>query len=610
MVRPAVILCLLLCATGMAYAQDKDKEKKERDPSDTTQLKKVINNIKESKVTKKVAESITRKVQDENTSAVKSEELFMPYSGKVIRKITINRVTFDRNVTDTTRNFQNSVTHVANALHSNSRDWTIRDLLFFYEKNPLDPYKLADNERFLRDQEFIKDARIYVRKVRGTTDSVDVEVVTRDIFSIGGSFNPGGPTTTRFRIYDSNLAGMGQRLEFNGLIDTDRRPVFGSQILYRKISVGGSLINASAGYTELDNGSSYGYENEKAYYLRLDRPLVSPNARAAGGLEISHNWSSNVFLHPDSSFRAYRYNVYDLWAGYNLKIFSRGRNRYFIAGRAFKQHFSKQPTQPTEVVNPVYNDRRYVLGKITFFRQDFYKTKFIYGFGRTEDVPYGQTASLIFGLDRQFGSDRSYFGIEAEKTSAHRSGNFSTVGMRLGAFRSLHRFEDATMLFSASFFSKLLPYRKLLIRQSANVNFTKVYNQRTSLPLDINGEFGLKNFRADSLLGNKRLNLGMETVIFTPLKFLGFRFAGFTYGELAWLAKEDQKFWDRTPYYGLGGGVRTRNENLVFGTIELRFIWFPRVVQDMTQFKLSITTNLRVKYTGTFVTAPSFISYN
>jgi hypothetical protein len=595
----------------MAFAQDKDQEKeKQRDPSDTTQLKKVINNIKDSKVTKRVEEAITRKVQEDNTAAVKSEELFMPYSGKVIRKITINRITFEMNVNDTSRSLQNSITRIGNALHSNSKEWMIRDLLFFYEKNPLDPYKLADNERFLRDQEFIKDARIYIHKIRGTSDSVDVEVITRDIFSIGGSFNPSGATTTRFRIFDSNLAGMGQHVEFSGLVDTNRTPVFGSQISYRKISVGGSLINASAGYTELDNGSSYGYENEKAYYIRLDRPLVSPSTRVAGGFEISRNWSTNAFRRPDSLFRAYRYRVYDLWAGYNLSIFSRGRNRYFIAARAFQQHFPDRPVQPEDELNPIYNDRRYLLGKITFFRQDFYKTKFIYGFGRTEDVPYGQTASLLFGIEKTLGVDRPYFGVEAQKTIAHHNGNFSTLDMRLGAFKAPNRFEDATMLLSASLFSKLIPYRKLLIRQSANVNFTKVYNQRTSLPLDINGEFGLKNFRTDSLQGNKRLNVGLETLVFTPLKLLGFRFAGFTYGEMAWLAKQDQKFWDRTPFYGLGGGIRTRNENLVFGTIELRFIWYPRVVQDIAQFKISISSNLRVKYTGTFVTAPSFVSYN
>ena len=147
-------------------------------------------------------------------------------------------------------------------------------------------------------------------------------------------------------------------------------------------------------------------------------------------------------------------------------------------------------------------------------------------------------------------------------------------------------------------------------RQSLNVNFTKVINQKLTVPLNINGEFGLQNFFADSLGGNKRLNAGLETLVFTPWKFLGFNFAVFGYGELAWLAQYKQALWDRTPFYGVGGGVRTRNENLVFGTIELRFIYYPRVVEGIAQFKLSVSTNLRVKYTGNFVRAPSFVNYN
>lgn len=596
-----VLLFLLLGAGATVFGQER---------KDTTQLKRVIDNIKDSRVSRQIAESITQRPTDDSAVPVKSEELYMPYDGKIIRKIIINPITFEKNVTDTARNIRNTVTRVGNALHNNSKEWMLRDLLFFYENKPLDPFKLADNERYLRDQDFIKDARINVRKIKGSPDSVDVEVVTRDIFSVGGSFNPSGPTTTRFRVYDANLAGMGQRVQFSGFIDTDRSPAFGYDILYRKNSIGGSLINATLGYTNLDNSSSYGTENEYAYYLRLDRPLVSPNTRFAGGLEISRNWSKNVYNRIDSLFMVYRYRVHDLWIGYNLAKLSRGRNRYFMALRGFDQHFTRYPGQVVEQLSTLYNDRQYVLAKITFFRQDFYKSKFIYGFGRTEDVPYGQTMSLLFGIERQMKNSRPYFGLEAEKSFAKRSGNFYTLGLRLGTFRSNGSFEDATALGSASIFSKIIPYRKLKIRQSANINFTKVYNQKTSFPLDINREFGLQNFRADSVLGNKRLNAGLETLVFTPLKFLGFNFAGFTYGEMAWIAKRNENLWDRTPFYGIGGGIRTRNENLVFGTIELRFVYFPRVVDGLPQFRLSLSTNLRVKYTGNFVSAPSFVQYN
>jgi hypothetical protein len=57
---------------------------------------------------------------------------------------------------------------------------------------------------------------------------------------------------------------------------------YGHEFYYSKSSLGGSLINVLAGYTQLNTGSSYGNEWEEAYYLRLDRPLVSPYSRFAG----------------------------------------------------------------------------------------------------------------------------------------------------------------------------------------------------------------------------------------------------------------------------------------------------------------------------------------
>jgi len=38
------------------------------------------------------------------------------------------------------------------------------------------------------------------------------------------------------------------------------------------------------------------------------------------------------------------------------------------------------------------------VGQFTFFRQDFYKTNYIYGFGTTEDVPQGYNVAVTFGM--------------------------------------------------------------------------------------------------------------------------------------------------------------------------------------------------------------------
>jgi hypothetical protein len=128
--------------------------------------------------------------------------------------------------------------------------------------------------------------------------------------------------------------------------------------------------------------------------------------------------------------------------------------------------------------------------------------------------------------------------------------------------------------------------------------------------LQINNDFGLDGFEADSLFGTKRLTLDTETVFFTPWRLVGFRFAPFVFAEMSLITPSGVGLLQDDPYFSLGGGIRTRNENLVFGTIELRMFYFPRTVQDISEFKVSLSSNLRVKYTSKFVKAPALIRYN
>lgn len=587
----------------LVVAQEKEKK-------DTT--RNIVDAVKDSKVSKELLKSVTRKPQADEILNIKSEEAFMPYEGKGIRKIIVNHIGFDKSITDTTRNIKNTMVKVANALHKNSKEWVVRDHIFFYEKKALNPYTLADNERFLRDLDFIVDARIFVVPLSSTEDSVDVLVVTRDVFSIGGRVSPRSTNEVKFSIYDVNVLGMGQRMQFNGYYDHSRDPTFGYEVYYRKSSVAGSLINLTAGYTQLNSGSSYGDEEEKAYYLRLDRPLVSPYSRMAGGIEISRNWSQNFYNSPDSVFKDYRYNITDLWLGYNIGIkHNHGeRSRHFVSARFFEQQFKRQPSRIYDQTNPTYNSRTSFLGSFTLFKQEFYKTQYVFGFGRTEDVPYGHTMSILGGWQSLLGLKRPYLGFDADKSFVHKKGNFYTLAFRIGAFPYDGALEDATILLSGKLFSKLKHYKKFMMRRTIDADFTYVFNQTTNTLLDINGTFGLEGFFPDSLLGTKRLHGRYETVLFTPWKVAGFHIAPIVFVDVAFLAPKNKLIFYDKPYLGLGAGVRTRNENLVFGTIELKCFYYPRTVEDISTFKVSVTTNLRIKYSGSFVRAPSFIVYN
>lgn len=590
--------------------EDSTRIAKDSVNKDTTLVGHVIDDIRKSKLSKRVMGSITRRPSSNSTATIRSEQAFLAFEGKIIRRIIIHRIGFEKHVNDTTRGIKNSVTRIANRLHSNTREWVIRDNLFIKENKKVNPYKVADNERYLRDLDFILDARLYILPT-ASEDSVDIVVMTRDVFSLGGSFNPRSPTKTLFKVYDVNLMGGGQRAQFNGLVEDGRAPAFGYEFLYRKNSIGGSFITATAGYTQLNTGSSYGEEQEKAYFLRLDRPLVSPYTRFAGGIELSRNWSQNFYAMADSLFRDYSYLVNDFWIGYNIAptANSRDRNRHFVAVRAFDQHFTRQPYQLLETGHPTYSNRTYVIGGLTFFKQDFYTARYIYGFGRTEDIPYGHSMSLYLGWSRQLGRERPYVGIDIGKSFVNKTGQFYNLAVRMGAYQN-NGLEDAVTLVSGSVTSRLISYKDLLIRHTLTGDYTQLFNQKTILELDIDNELGIRGFATDSLWGVKRFHAGSETIVFTPLKLLGFGLAPFLSGEMAVLAADNKTLFETKPFFGIGGGLRTRNENLVFGTVELRLMYYPRTVESLSNFAIRVSSNLRVKYSASFVRPPSLVSYN
>ncbi len=543
----------------------------------------------------------------------RSEKVFLPWQGKIVRNIVIEQIGFEKNFYDTTRQSRmKKLAQLGNRLHTSTREQMIRDNLFIRAGKPLDPFKVADNERYLRDLDFMVDATISVVPLEHTSDSVDLIVFTRDVFSIGGNFSPRSADLYKFGLYSVNVGGLAQRLELNGRYDADRSPEFGYQVLYSKTSVAGSLIQATLSYTELGNGAQLGLENENAVYLRLDRPLVSPYTRMAGGLEISQNWSVNVFDKEQIDFRKYQYNLTDFWVGYNLGIHNRmeNRGRHFIGIRVFDQHFKSRPAQPEEQNNPVYNNQNFWLGEVSFFKQNFYKTRYIYGFGRTEDLPYGRQLTLVAGRVRQLNLTRPYIGAEFTKSSVRRNGDFTTVTLTAGGFMRDQQVEDVILSGQASFFSRIINWGNNKLRQSLSVSYSSLIKQQTLLPLTLRSDLGLRSFPADSLLGNKRISVQSETLLFTRLSLLGFRLAPLVFAGVGLIAPENENLFRQPAWLSMGAGIRTRNENLVFGTVDLRFFYFPRTTEGISNFRISLSSNLQVKYTAGFVKKPQMVRYN
>jgi len=543
----------------------------------------------------------------------KSEKAFQPYAGKVIRRIIVRKLAFGENVQDTSQPIIGALSRIANNLQTGTRPSIIKQFLFVKEGELIDPYRLADNERLLRNLDFIKDSRIRVRPLANSIDSVDIYVIVRDVFSFGTKGDASGINALSGTLYDANFLGRAQRVEFSLLLDKHRHPKFGSDILYRKYNIWGSFINVDLSYTTINKGISLGNENETSVFFKMERPLYTPSARFAGGVNLSWNRSVNRYRKTDSLFLDYQYSLQDYWVGYNIGTPSvkpsRGyrednRRRRFVAIRYYEQFFLRKPHPPE--YNYLYTDKRFVIGELNWYKLDFYKTNYIYGFGITEDIPIGFTRKIIAGYSKIDSLRRLYIGWQYDHWLVDNKENFFNYTLALGTNYYKKTWQDNSLLFNFSWFSHLFAFKKFRFRQYADVSYAGIGNYRVYDLLHINNEFGLLRFNTDSVTGIQRFTVGMESDFFTRWRIFGFKIGLFSFGKVTLLAGQHTGLLVGDLYSAAGGGFRMRNENLIFGTIEGRFTWFPRTIENINNITLRISGNIRFKFPDSFVKAPWF----
>ncbi|MEX6686985.1 hypothetical protein QTN47_05745 [Danxiaibacter flavus] len=600
--RFALVYLVSFLCFSISRAQEKD----------TTKPEKKKNNIFDFAVN-----AITRSTPDSTTELInaKSEKPYLPYEGKIIRHIRVRTFGFETTFQDTTQSSNYFGTRILNHLHRNSREWVIRNNLFVKERTPVNAYMMADNERYLRSLEFMQDARILIRPIENNPDSVDVEVATKDLFSIVGEVTQFSPEQFKGRIADANVLGMGQKVQLSVLWDQLRTPTFGYNLLYSKNNIANSFVNASVAYGTINPNLQGAAWNEQGWMVRFDRPLASQYLHVAGSAAVLQGESFNLYNISDTLFYKYKYRTYDAWIGYNIGVRKYLHNinvkgRQFVAIRFLNTNFLESPEQVKGQLIQKFNTTKAVLGSFTLFRQNFFKTNYLYGFGTTEDVPYGYNVAFTGGWYQQSFLNRGYAGVDANRYIVTKKKDIIQYFGRACTFINQGELQDASVMLGGSMFSRLFVRDNVKLRQYMRLTYAQQFSRMGIDPLSLSNTFGIRYFSSDSTLGDQRLSLHSETYLFLKYKVFGFKFAPFVFGDAAVITPENEKFAKSGVFYGLGGGVRTRNENLVFGTMELRFIFFPRKAEMADSFKLEFTTNLNFRYNSSYVKAPDIIQLN
>lgn len=555
-----------------------------------------------------------------NAAVIKNESRFVKFEGKIINQIQVNSVVYTTPFYDSLLKGKKIRHAVQEALYNSTTNKTMIKNLFFSIGDTLYPYLIADNEKFLREISFIQDAQIIAENDPNDPDGVIVYVQWKDVFPIGGSANIGSLQSFNAEMNHDNFLGFGDKIQIKTLYDLDRRPLVGTGVEYIKRNIGGSFLNLTFGIDNINPTFNSGKKEEHALYLKGDLPLVSPYHSFTGGFEIGKHEAYNTYVNSEiyNHLFQYKYGILDGWMGINIgaglrvKDNLQTRLRKFISFRALSKRFSEIPDTAKINYNYNYSSVDAGLVAISIFKQEYYHTSFIYGFGRNEDVPEGYNFSVVGGLTQRNNLTRSYLGIEYEREYFSNNKNYVNYTFKTGGYLNKGTLEDMSVLTSLQYFTRLQklanPHwsKRLFVNLSATQQAKTILNE----PLYLNSDYGIPTFKNDNILAATRISCNLEQVYYNTVKYYGFSFAPFVFVNSSYIKLIGESIKKGSIYTAFGLGCRTRNENLVFGTIELKAFYYPRTLSTMTPLNVSINTGLRFKYNSQLIHRPDFVQMN
>lgn len=496
-----------------------------------------------------------------------SENDYLKYSGKIIRNIEIKRLdVFGTDINYSLVSPSGKMENLLNKTHINTIERIIRKNLLFEEGDTLSPILLSENERVLRQLPYIDDSRIIV--VAESDKYADIMVVTKDIYSLGGSFDFKSVTRGCLSVYDRNIFGLGHELSIRMPYDSDSTGSPGIGLYYKIDNISSSFINTNLYY--------YDALGRKMYGFGIDRRLVSSTKKYAGGINISQTFTTedlDTLRVPEPL----KYNHQDYWLIRSFLLNREKVTRLIFGARYINNNVFSHP-----YINPdsYHSLQRYkmFLASASFSVQKFYKANLIYGYGRTEDIPYGTLIDIVAGKEINEYKNRFYSGMTISVGDKLKRGGYLYGKTGLTAFYNENDTEQGIFLLRVNYFSDLLYAGTHRMRNFINVNYTRGFGRYNDEYLLFNTENGFTGFCNDTLRAEKqRLTLNLESVLFNPRKIIGFRFAYFAFADLGYLFGANELFTHGEILSRIGVGLRLRNDNLVFNTLQIRVCFYPNL---------------------------------
>jgi hypothetical protein len=598
--KNAVIIIILIFGMTISLLG----EKKKLNPADTGS---VVDDLKDyskkdnffSKFVKSIL--VEGEIKPSKDLLDPDRKLIKKYKGKIIRKIDVKILdVFGASVDNPNDTVRGWFEDKGNSLHARTQEWLIKNMLVFSEGDKFIPFFIKESERIIRQYPYIYDVRIIPQKISNNRDSIDIIVYVQDIWSLngGGSLNLGNKSGSFF-MDDINFLGFGN--EFKGGIKVDRQFIqdWDWDGSYTVNNISNTFITAKLYYLSEFNLQHYG--------IVFSRDFISPLIEWGGG--IGQHWQFTRY--PDTLFpvKYAGYTQQDIWLGYAFKTIPYDttfykQNSFNLAGRVTKTVFNLKPEYDS--MN-LFQDNIFYLGRIAYSDITFYEEQYIFGLGRTEDVPLVKMVEFLLGYESGENTNSPYVGLKSGFSFLTENNNYIYGGIQAGSYFRNNGWSNFTSIIEMMYFSKL--------HISGNWKWRHYIDGRLSYSndpirplgmLNIDNEGGLRGFNDYYLKGNKKLVINYEADFFVPLKFLGFKLAIITFADFGLISSNVSSLFQSKLFQGYGIGIRIKNDHLIFPALQFMIGYYPNTSGN--QFNIFYQNSIFYKFKQFQFSSPSVVT--
>ncbi|MEG1587732.1 MAG: hypothetical protein RR278_00225 [Mucinivorans sp.] len=446
-------------------------------------------------------------------------------------------------------------------IHIQTHENVIRRNLLFDVGDTISPYRMAINEQLLRSLPYLSTAYIVVSRREFHPNEVVVSIFARDSWtiSVDGSWghNYYGD------LFDRNFLGTGDELRIRYYLPMgNQKRGFEGQYQFNNLFGTFTNVKLVAGVGASNNTTR----------IEASRPFILPSDHI-WGFRAGYTQSNHDMQMLDTTINV-KVADYALWYGYAWNLDPRlGTVFYGMFSTAY-QHYYKRPEVGPKF-NPFYHTTFNVSASIGFSRQNYYQGNMIYGYGRTEDIPFGYKFEAVGGYQWSESLGRRYYaGLNLLWGNALGNSYLNLAGRVGGYWNKERKWEQVMLDFSARYFSPLFKLGRIYVRQFFSLGATWGINRFDGEREQINFDSyrGVRGMYVEQRedLGHNRAAFNAETVFFSPIFLYHFRFAFYLWGDFGFMGRNPDIFANKFSS-AMGIGIRIKNERLIFNNIQLRF---------------------------------------